>query len=365
MKKTIAIGIIALQHDGGLLKRFVGEVGVLPGTTVMVPQECWCVLVAGDQATAVFDVGPHELQLMQFNRQPSGLLYQVGREPEAFTWYPRGSPYRRQMALRVGNPLQFVQEMVVRRSADTSEAVADALKPHFDAMVPPGQILAAPDPAMRAIAESLGHVGLVLVDLKEESAVAPDVPASPPPPPPPAPAASVASPVVQAQQAAQGVSQPQVTQGHVESAVVHAPTAEVVSTGLAMHVTMVWSSSTMDMFGKGELTLRVRLLGRPTPQFNPTGPFTYDQTREYLSPDEWLAERQWQKLPDDQLTFPGLPGGHYFRLYVVAEERDKNSTDPLGSLEWELGQPAPGELELGPTQGGKRGQYIKLKARFG
>ena len=36
MKKTIAIGIIALQHPGGLISRFVGETGVLPGTTIMV-----------------------------------------------------------------------------------------------------------------------------------------------------------------------------------------------------------------------------------------------------------------------------------------------------------------------------------------
>jgi len=119
----------------------------------------------------------------------------------------------------------------------------------------------------------------------------------------------------------------------------------------------------MDLFGKGELTLRVRLLGRPGPEFNAAGPFSYDQTHEFLSPDDWLGERQWQDLPAEPLTFAGLPPDHHFRLYVVAEERDRNSTDPLGSVEWEIGRLSPGEIEVGPTQGGKRGQYIKLKVR--
>ncbi|MFH2007826.1 MAG: hypothetical protein ABI333_14685 [bacterium] len=334
MKKTIAVGIIALQHKGGLLSRFVGEAGVLPGTCIMVPQDCWAVLVAGDHATAVFDIGPHDLQLLQFNRQPSGLLYTVGKEPTRVEWYPRGSPYRRRLTMRVGNPMQFIEEMVVRRSAETMEAIVDALRPHFDAMIPPGQIQRAPEASKVAIAESLGHVGLMLVELVEESAVAPSVPVVAPPAPaiPAAPAPS--------------------------------PTVSVAPQTVALRFSQVWSSSTMDLFGKGELTLRIRLIGHPEPVFNPAGPFTYDATLEFLSPDDWLSERQWQELPAETMTFGGLQGDHYFRVFLVAEERDKGSSDALGTLEQELGQPGRGELELGPTQGGKRGQYVKLRARY-
>jgi hypothetical protein len=338
VKKTIAVGIIALQHSGGLISRFVGEAGVLPGTTIMVPADCWCVLVAGETATAVFDIGPHDLQLTQFNRQPSGLLYNVGREPQTAEWYPAGSPFRRRLTLKVSNPMQFVQEMVVRRSADTQEAIIDALRPHFDAMIPPGQIQANPEPSRQAVAESLGHVGLMLVDLVEESAAAPQIPVQP--------AVPVAPPVA-----------PAAVSGH-------GATVEVAATPLALRFSHVWSSSTMDLFGKGELTLRIRLIGRPHVDFNPAGPFSLDVTREYLSPDDWLGERQWQALPADALCFDHLHGEHYYRAFVVAEERDKSSSDALGTLEYELGKPSSAEIEIGPTQGGKRGQYVKLRARF-
>lgn len=120
----------------------------------------------------------------------------------------------------------------------------------------------------------------------------------------------------------------------------------------------------MDLFGKGELTLRIRLLGRVSETFNAAGPFAYDCTRDYLSPDNWLAEKVWQELPTDSFRFQGLQPALYYRVYVVAEERDKNSTDALGNLELELGRPTAREFELGPTQGGKRNQYVKLRARF-
>jgi len=342
LKKTIAVGIIALQHPGGIISRFVGEAGVLPGTTIMVPADCWCVLVAGELATTVFDLGPHDLQLTQFSRQPSGLLYTIGRGPEVMEWYPTSSPYRRRLTLKVGNPMQFVQEMVVLRSADTFEAIIDALKGHFDAMVPPGQIIANPEPSKVAIAESLGHVGLMLVDLVEESAAAPQIPVQP---------------TVDTASATPGPASGVEISGH-------AATVEVASTALALRFSHVWSSSTMDLFGKGELTLRVRLIGRPAVDFNPAGPFSMDVTREFLSPDDWLAERQWQELPTDSLRFDGLQGDNYYRAFLVAEERDKNSVDSLGNLEFEIGQPGTTELEVGPTQGGKRGQYVKLRARF-
>jgi hypothetical protein len=341
VKKTIAVGIIALQHPGGLISRFAGEAGVLPGTTIMVPAECWCVLVAGEVATTVFDLGPHDLQLAQFNRQPSGLLYCVGREPEVVEWYPANSPYRRQLTLKVSNPMQFVQEMVVRRSADTVEAIIDALKPHFDAMAPPGQIQANPEQWKVAIAESLGHVGLMLVDLREESAAAPQIPVQAPA------SAPVAAPANAAPENPTGVS-----------------SVEVSAAALALRISHVWSSSTMDLFGKGELTLRIRLIGRPTADFNPAGPFTMDITEEFLSPDDWLGERQWQELPAESLRFVALQTDHFYRAFIVAEERDKNSNDSLGTLEFELGQPGSTVLEIGPTQGGKRGQYVKLRGRF-
>ncbi|MDY0002826.1 MAG: hypothetical protein RBU30_16125, partial [Polyangia bacterium] len=435
MKKTIAIGIIALRHDGGLLKRFAGEVGVLPGTTVMVPQDCWCVLVAGDQATAIFDVGPHELQLMQFNRNPSGLLYSVGRAPETFTWYPPGGAFRRDLTVKVSNPLQFVTEAVVKRAFDSTGAVVSAIRERLDALVPPGQILAEPEVALNLVAESLGYVGLTLVDFKEEASLAPEVPpaapqAQPPPlpsrgatrvgtpppaPPPRAPAPApgapgpapapppgsvqipLAAPPVagvvpaaashglssapgQVAPAGPPVAAPptpvqgsQGMQAHLSSPVAApgpaaapfyepepvaapasmpaaspgAPLEQAVGRTLTLGLTQVWSSSTMELFGKGELTLRVRVLGRPQAVFGVTGPFSYDQTREYLSPDDWLGERHWQALPEEQLCFPGLSPEHFYRVYLLAEERDKGSVDPLGTLEWELGRPQAGELEIG------------------
>ncbi len=89
-----------------------------------------------------------------------------------------------------------------------------------------------------------------------------------------------------------------------------------------------------------------------------------DLTREFLSPDDWLGERRWQDLPEGALRFDSLVPEHHYRVFVVAEERDRDSVDSLGTLEYELGKPGSGEVELGPTQGGKRGQYVKLLARF-
>lgn len=120
----------------------------------------------------------------------------------------------------------------------------------------------------------------------------------------------------------------------------------------------------MELFGKGELTLRIRILGRPEAIFRNAGPFSYDQTREFLSPDHWLGERHWQPLPVEQLSFSGLRPDHFYRVYVVAEERDQGSADALGSLEWEFGLLRAGEREIGPTRGGKRGQYVKLKVQI-
>lgn len=120
----------------------------------------------------------------------------------------------------------------------------------------------------------------------------------------------------------------------------------------------------MELFGKGELTLRIRVIGRAEVGYSPAGPFTYDQSREFLSPDNWLGQKNWQPLPTPSLTFPSLREDHFYRVFLLAEERDKSSVDPLGTLEWEIGLPRVGDLEIGPTQGGKRGQYVKVMARL-
>ena len=367
MKKTIAIGIIALQHQGELLKRFVGEIGVLPGTMVMVPQDCWCVLVAGDRATTIFDVGPHELQLRQFNRQPAGFLFTVGKAPFTITWYPQGSPFQRSMVVKVKDPLLFVTEMVVKRFADTEENITGLLRQNLDALVPPGQIIASGEEAENVLAEALQHVGLSLQDVRETPAVAAPPVASPPmasaSPPMASPAPPMASPPMASPAAPVASLAP-------DSALSPSPMVSGASpaaspAGLSLRLFQVWSSSTMELFGKGELTLRVRVLGRAESAYNPAGPFTYDETREFLSPDNWLGERVWQSLPEDTLVFVGLRGDHFYRVFIVAEERDRSSVDPLGTLEWEIGPPRAGELEMGPTQGGKRGHYVKLMARVG
>jgi hypothetical protein len=335
VNKTVAISIVSVDHPGGLVRRVVSEAGVLPGATIMVPADCCAVLTAGGQATVAFEVGPHDLELMQFNRQPSGQIYSVGCSPDTHVWYPQGTPYKRSLTLQVADARKFVQEMVLTRGAEETRHVYDRIFPYVDQYLPAGSILANPVEASRWLDDLLGQVGLRLLTLVEEAAVAPSVA--------PAPVAPVA---------------------REASSAGYASTMEMSTPCLDLVLTDVWASSTMDFLGKGELTLRVRLLGRERESFDPKGPFTVDLTREWLSPEDWLAERTWQDLPADALRFPNLRVDFFYRLFLLAEERDPGSVDALGTLEVELGQPQAGVLELGPTEGGKRGQYVRVKAQF-
>ena len=332
MIKTVAISIVSVDHPGGLVRRVVSEAGVLPGAMIMVPQDCCAVLTAGGLATAAFEVGPHDLELMQFNRQPSGQLYSVGCSPDTHVWYPQGTPYKRSLTLQVADARKFVQEMVLTRGAEETRHVYDRVFPYVDQYLPAGSIMANPVEAARWLDDLLGQVGLRLIALLEEPAVAAPPPSVPPP--------------------------------RADELSVYGSTAAMSTPSLSLVITEVWASSTMDFLGKGELTLRVRLVGREAPTWDPAGPFVVDVSREWLSPENWLGEQAWQSLPADAIKLPGLRVDHFYRLFILAEERDPGSVDALGTVEVELGQPQAGVLELGPTEGGKRGQYVRLKAQF-
>lgn len=119
----------------------------------------------------------------------------------------------------------------------------------------------------------------------------------------------------------------------------------------------------MDMFGKGELTLRIRVMSAADEAALNQGQLTFDRTAEYQSPDNWLGAKTWQDLPDDALTFQELDPNHCVRVRVEAEERDPHSADSLGELVWDLGRPR-GEFESNPTTGGKKGHHVKIRGTF-
>lgn len=119
----------------------------------------------------------------------------------------------------------------------------------------------------------------------------------------------------------------------------------------------------MDIFGKGELTLKVRVMASVSEAALNHGALKYDRTAEYLSPDNWLDAETWQDLPENALVFEGIDPTHHVRVQLIAEERDPHTSDSLGMLVWDVARPC-GDFESNPTTGGKKGQHVKVRGTF-
>ncbi len=320
--KTLAMGIQALAHQGGLIERIDSDKPFLPGAIVMVPKGVWAVLTAEDQAVHLFDEGPHELELMMFNRRPSGILYLVDQAPHKAVWAGPGGENPLAVTLRCTDPKRLVQFTALDRELsddqDLWNLVFASLAEAVHAQVPAEQ-------ARKAFEASLNALGLELIELaaaeKERSTV--QIRKRPP-------------------KAGPGVP--------------------VQATGV-LELTHVWTSSTMDLFGKGELTMVVRLRAAPSKDAAGLGQYTYDRTLRFDSPDNWLAADVWQSIPEGALLFDGLGRGWVAVIELTAEERDPHSTDPLGAVTVPIDL-EPGTFELAPTKGGKGGHFIRVKGRF-
>ncbi len=177
LSKTRSAGIVSAAHKGGLLGRIVSKDGVLIGQTVMVATGCRCVVVAGDEVTAVLDEGPHTLGLDHFNRQPAAFLYTVPSEPDTVSWFPADTTLRRTAVLRVEQPDAFVQQLVLAKGLEETSEVVAFLGSRIDTWITPGQLRSASESAHASVLAFLLQHGLALVGFDEVQAQAP-----PPPP---------------------------------------------------------------------------------------------------------------------------------------------------------------------------------------
>jgi hypothetical protein len=179
LSKTMSAGIVSATHRGGLLGRIVQKEGVLMGQTVMVTNGCRCVVVAGDQVTAVLQEGPHTLELSHFNRQPAAFLYTVPTEPDTVSWFPINTTLRRTAVLRVEQPEPFVQQLVIAQGLEETGEVVAYLGNRIDTWILPGHLSSATKAAHASVLAFLLQHGLILVAFDEVEAQ------SPPPLPPP------------------------------------------------------------------------------------------------------------------------------------------------------------------------------------
>lgn len=326
--KTVFLGMSAVEYHGGFLERFVSKTPILPGVTIMVPDDIYAVLVAGEKATTVFDVGPHELDLMMFNRQPSGLLYVMPSIPYQLSWYPQGTSWQRHLELKVADPLLFVQQFVVNQKLEEEHGARKVITDYADKLI--AQMDTTPDvEKLRAgMGPQLADCGLSIVDYAQNPA-----------------------------------GEEKKKEDVVPDKDVLLTPEDTLPEPASINITQVWASSTMDLIGKGELTLKVHVVAAESTEMLDRREFKYDKLVEYKSPDNWLAAKTWQDLPKDSLFFGGIDPKHHVRMLVVAEERDPGSTDSLGQLLWNAGLPC-GPFEIGPTQGGKKGQFVKIKGTF-
>ncbi len=319
--KTLAMGIQSLVHHGAFLERIDADKPFLPGSVVMVPKGVWAVLTAGDKATTVLDDGLHELDLMLFNRRPSGIMYLVHKESHEAVWADPGGQNPLTVILRCKNPQLLVQTAALDREIDGDNElwslVFSFVSEAVHAQIPPSE-------ARKNLESSLEGMGLELVAL---------------------------------------------TQGPREKATVqirkNPPSADAPHERVRgfLELTHVMASSTMDAVGKGELSLVARLQAATTQEKANQGDFLFDQTMRFDSPQGWLQADMWLSLPPGTLTFEGLEKGWVAVLELLAEERDPGTTDALGAVTTPL-LLQPGSFELGPTQGGKGDHFIRVKGHF-
>lgn len=352
--KTIGIGIISVEYHGGLLEHFVGPKPALPGITIMVPAGIYCVLTAGDKATRVYKQGPHELDLMDFNRQPSGRLYLVTQEPRGRTGINLRGDVERHLEIQVGDPLAFVQHFVIGEGLDEETEVWKFLFGAVDKVMSTTERPPIRETLEELLGDSEAQWGLRITDFFEQ----PARPATPekrtlrirktPFPTSTPENAQTASP-----KQGQTVENDKEKNSDTESQKAEPKQGEV-------KLTHVWASSTMDLFGNGELTINIRLFGGESKAAIAAGQLRYDYKKTFNSPDGWLEAERWQALPDGALVFSGVDLTQPIHFEVEAEERDPGSVDSLGHLAVTL-TPKPGTFEIGPTEGGKKRQFIKLK----
>lgn len=324
--KTQAMGIVVVEYHGGLLEHFASPKPILPGTVIMVPDETRCVLVAGDEPCKMFGEGPHELDLMMFNRQPSGQLYVVDKKPKSRSGTTVRGDMERHIEVQITNPIAFVRRFVIEQSVEEDYEIWKSLFQLVD-----GALSITEKPHIREtvdeiLGEKLLQMGLAITDFFETTP---------------------------------GEGSPEKKTLRIRKT----PFSPAGKTGPShkLKINSVWATSTMDLFSKGELTLVVRVTAAPEMQSLDGGNPVYDETLRWESPDGWLDARKWQDLPEDALEFKGLDPAWAIRVHVSAEERDKNSVDELGETTCEIPH-AEENFQLGPTEGGKRNNHITLKA---
>lgn len=325
--KTQAVGIIALEYHGGLLERFVGPKPPLPGATVMVPADVHCVLVAGDEVTKAYGEGPHELDLMDFNRHPSGQLYMMPEEPRGRSGIALKGDIERHLEIQIVDPKAFVSHFVVESASEDDHEVWKQLFQLVDNAIRISERRATRETVANSLAKVSAAWGFRITDFFEQPAQS---------------------------------SSPQKRTLRIRKTPFPAQKKKEAGEKVELGITHVWASSTMDLFGKGELTLKARVMSAKNHEALEKGDLSYDRTETYESPDGWLEAETWQELPAGSLIFTGLSPSHAARLSVTAEERDPSSTDSLGSVSVDI-DPNRADFEAGPTQGGKRGHFIRIR----
>ncbi len=315
-----------MEYHGDILERFTSPKPILPGTVIMVPDEALCVLVAGDEPCKAFGEGPHELDLMMFNKQPSGQLYVLSRKPIGRAGTTIKGDLERHIEVHITDPIAFIRHFVIEKSMEESYEIWKSLFQLVDTALSDTEKPRIRETVDEVLHEKLQKSGIALTDFYE--------------------------------QAPKKVSAEKKTLRIKKNPLNAVPETEPSH---ILKIQSVRSTSTMDLFGKGELTLQIRVTAAANIQNPDENEYIYDRTLRWESPDNWLEAKKWQDLPENALEFKGLDPAWTIRVHVSAEERDGNSVDNLGETTCTIPH---GEktFELGPTEGGKRNNHITLKA---
>ena len=303
----------------------------------MVPEEIHCVLVAGDKVTQSFGVGPHELDLMLFNRQPSGLLFLVPKASKGQMGVTLKGDLERHLEIQVTDPIVFVQHFLIDENKEEDHEIWKTLFQIVDAAFLQTERPHIRETLQEILGQRLESWGLQITDFFEQPSLN-------------APSDKKTLRIRKTPFASSGPSEKPTLQPSAAANPTHTLTMKEV-----------WATSTMDLFGKGELTLEVRVTAAKSPEALKKEDLVYDHKQRFESPDGWLDAKKWQEIPEGELVFRGLDPSWTIRLHVLAQERDKRSTDALGEVEFVV--PSDQEaFEVGPTKGGKKDNHVILKA---